>query len=507
MRRLALIPALLLATAPAALHAQDDEGSAPMSPAFLRAMDPMVPRDAASQRVVTTRHTIALGGRKLAYRAIVTEQPMPGPDGAPVAVGVSYAYVADGVKEPARRPVLFVFNGGPGASSSPLHLQAFGPRRLVGKGDAAHLEDNRFTLLDTADLVFIDPVGTGASMPIKGKDASGYFGVGGDARGVSSMIERWLAANARTGSPVLLVGESYGTSRALAILNENMKAKKPLPDGVVLLSLAIGDSDGPVVSDAVLLPTLSAVAWYHQAIDRGERSVEQQFEAALHFAQTDYAAALMQGPALPAVDKHRIAERLSALIGLPAATLEADDLRLDRRGFMLGLLAAKGLRTGQLDARATRLISESKLRPPFDDPSMSLGSGSDGAASVESYLKDELGYAVPSPYRSLNLGINFKWSWDKDYGGSYRAMSFAPYLKAAMDAKPGLRLFAAGGYYDITTPAYAGEFALEQNAVPAGRMAFHRYAAGHSTFEDDAGLAALSADLHRFVAQMVAEKR
>jgi carboxypeptidase C (cathepsin A) len=504
--RFASIAALLIAAAPAALHAQDDEGSAPMSPAFLRAMDPMIPRDAASDRVVVTKHVAKINGRKLAYRAIVTEQAMPGPDGTPVAVGVNYAYVADGVKDAAKRPVLFVFNGGPGASSSPLHLQAFGPRRIVGEGAAAHLEDNRFTLLDTADLVFIDPVGTGASMPIKGKDASSYFGVGGDARGVSSMIERWLAANGRTGSPVLLVGESYGTSRALAILNESMAAKKPLPDGVVLLSLAIGDSDGPVVSDALLLPTLSAVAWYHNAIDRGGRSVEQQFDEALHFAQTDYAAALMQGPGLPVADKQRIAARLSALLGLPAATFEAQDLRLERRAFMLGLLAAKGLRTGQLDARATRLIAESKLRPPFDDPSMSLGSGT-GASTVETYLKDELGYAVPSPYRSLNLGINFKWSWDKDYGGSYRAMSFAPYLKAAIDAKPSLRLFAAGGYYDITTPVYAGQFALEQNRVPPQRMAFHRYAAGHSTFEDEAGLAALSGDLHRFVAQVVAEKK
>ncbi|USU11526.1 peptidase S10 [Sphingomonadaceae bacterium OTU29THOMA1] len=496
MRRLAPLAALLLT--PDALHAQD-EGNAPMSPAFLRAMEPMVPRDATSARVVTTRHRMTLGGKPFAYRAIVSEQPMPGADGTPVAVGVSYAYIAEGG---AKRPVLFVFNGGPGASSSPLHMQAFGPRRMVGSGDAAHLEDNRFTLLDIADLVFIDPVGTGASMPIKGKDASAYFGVGGDARGVASMIERWLAANGRTGSPVLLVGESYGTARALAILNETMAAKKALPYGVVLLSLAVGDSDGPVVSDVVLFPTLAAVAWYHAAIDRGGMTVAQYYDAALHFAQTDYAAALMQGPALPMAEKRRVAARMAALTGIPTAAIEAKDLRLERRDFMLGLLAAKGLRTGQLDGRATRAIAESKLRPPFDDPSMSLGSGT--ATLIERYLEQELGYTVPGAYRSLNLGINFKWSWDKEYGGSYRAMSFAPYLKAAMEAKPTLRMFAAGGYYDITTPVYAGQFAVEQHGVPADRVAFHRYAAGHSAFEDADALAALSGDLHRFVAEVVA---
>lgn len=496
MRRVTVLTALLLAVSPAALSAQ--QADAPMSPAFLRAMEPMVPRAAASGQVVTTRHTATIAGKRIAYRAIVTEQPMPGPDEAPVAVAVSYAYVAEKAGDPARRPLVFVFNGGPGASSSPLHMQALGPRRIVGKGEAAHLEDNALSLLDAADLVFIDPVGTGASMPVAGKDASGYWGVGGDARGVLAMIDAWTTANDRAASPRVLVGESYGTSRALAILNEAAKAGKPMPDGVVLLSLAIGDTDGPVVSDAVLLPTYAAVAWYHQAIDRAGSTVEQHYADALAFAQTDYAAALMRGPALPAEERHRIAARMAALIGIPAATIEADDLRLGRQDFMLGLLAAKGLRTGQLDARATRAISESNLRPPFDDPSMSLGAGS--AQPIERYFKDELGYTLPSPYRSLNLGINFKWNWDKEYGGSYRAMSFAPYLKTAMDAKPTLRAFAGGGYYDITTPVYAGQFALEQAGIPGDRLTLRRYAAGHSVFEDEAGLAALSADLHQFLA-------
>lgn len=498
MRPFSLIAAALLATTCAAAQAQD--GNAPMSPAFLRAMEPMVARDAASARVVETSHTAKIAGRKLAYKAIVTELPMPGADGAPVAVGVSYAYVAQGKGDPARRPILFVFNGGPGASSSPLHMQAFGPRRMVGKGEASHLEDNPYSLLDVADLVFIDPVGTGASMPVKDRDASQYWGVGGDARGVSAMIEAWVKANGRTASPRVLVGESYGTSRALAILNEDMKAKKALPAGVVLLSLAIGDSDGPVLSEAMHLPTFAAVAWYHQAIDRGGRTVAQHYAQALNFAQTEYASALMRGPALPEAERKAVAQRMSALIGIPAAEIEAKNLRLDNYDFMLSLLADKGDRTGQLDGRARRSIAESKLRPPFDDPSMSLGSGT--SAGIESYLKDELGYTLPSPYRSLNLGINFKWNWDKDYGGSYRAMSFAPYLKAAMDEQGGLKVFAAGGYYDITTPVYAGQFALEQAGVPADRVTFARYAAGHSVFEDEAGLTALSADLHKFIGNL-----
>lgn len=502
MRHALSLVLLAIAGMPAAANAQD--GDAPMPPAFLRTMAPMVPRDTSTARVVTTAHVATIGGRKLAYRAVVTELPMPGADGAPVAVAVSYGYIAQTKEDPARRPVLFVFNGGPGASSSPLHLQAFGPRRIVGKGEGAHLEDNRFTLLDAADLVFIDPVGTGASMPIKDRDAASYWGVGGDARGVIQMTQQWLTANGRTGSPVILIGESYGTARALAVLNEAAKAKQPLPDGVALLSLAIGDTDGPVIADLVKLPTLAAVAWYHQAIDRGGRSVAQTYAEAQAFARGDYATALLQGPNLSPEARRRTADRMSALIGLPPALIEAHDLRLDRYDFMLNLLAAKGLRTGQLDGRATRSIAESRLRPPFDDPSMTLGTGT--AELIDGYLKDELGYALPSPYRSLNLGINFRWNWDKEYGGSYRALSLAPYLKAAMDAKPTLRAFTGGGYYDITTPADAGRFALEQAGVPMERVSSHLYVAGHSVFEDEAGLAALSGDLHAFVAAVVAAR-
>jgi carboxypeptidase C (cathepsin A) len=456
-------------------------------------MEPMVARPAASDKVVATRHKARIGGRTIRYKAIVTELPMPGPDGAPVAVGVSYAYTGQVNGNPTKRPVVFVFNGGPGASSSPLHLQAFGPRRLVDTG----IEDNPHSLLDVADLVFIDPVGTGASMPIKDRDASAYWGVGGDARGVSAMIEAWCRANGRTASPRILMGESYGTTRALAILNEDAKAKKPLPAGVILLALAIGDADGPVLNEVVHLPTFAAAAWYHGAIDRSERTLSEHFDRALAFAQTEYAPALMQGPALPAAERARVAAGMAQLIGIPAATIESHDLRLDNYDFMLGLLASKGLRTGQLDARATRSIAESKLRPPFDDPSMSLGSGS--AAQVDRYLADELGYSVLSPYRSLNLGINFRWNWDKDYGGSYRALSLAPFLKAALDAKPDLRVFAAGGYYDITTPVYAGQFALEQAGVPASQITYARYAAGHSIFEDEPELTKLSADLRRMI--------
>ena len=487
----ASVIALSLAVIPSAsVFAQDE--SLPMPPVFLKAMEAMVERDAPSERVVTTRHKGEFGGRSLRYDAIVTESPVTNDKGEKAAVLVTYAYVARNAGQAAKRPVLFIFNGGPGASSSPLHLSAFGPVRIVDKeGGQPRLANNPFSLLDVADLVFIDPPGTGTSMPIKGIDATSLFSVDGDARAVADVVQRWREANGRTDSPFALVGESYGTARALAILNAENQADQPLPDGVALLSLSIGDSSGPIVSDVTLLPTLAAVAWYHGAVDRQGSSIEEHFAQARAFAEGDYARALIAGASLAPSERARIAQRLSGFIGLPAAKLEQDGLQLDKPGFMLGLLADKGLRTGQLDGRATRAIAESNLHPPFDDPSMTLGAETGGL--ISEYIEKQLGYALPSPYRTLNLGINFKWNWGR--GEVYSTVRFAPYLAKAMEAKPGLKLMTVGGYYDITTPIAAGLFALDHAGIGPDRRTSKAYAAGHSVFEDEGELARLATDM------------
>lgn len=497
INRLCLTLAAPLALIPQVGAAQ--EFDRPMPPAFLQAMEPMVERSAATDAVVTTHHSARINGRDIAYDAIVSETPVQNAAGEDAAVVVTYGYVARDVGDRAERPVLFVFNGGPGASSSPLHMKAFGPRRLVDENSEARLVANEHSLLDVADLVFIDPPGTGASMPVAGTDPTSLFSVAGDARAVAQVVQAWREANGRTASPFALVGESYGTARALAMLGQQMEADLPLPDGVALLSLAIGDTSGPVVSDTVLLPTLAAVAWYHDAVDRHGMSAQQWFDAALAFAQTDYAAALMQGPTLSAQRRADITRRLSALIGIPESDLLAWDLHLPKEDFMLGLLADRGLRTGQLDARITRAIAGSNFQPPFDDPSMTLGTQT--TSVIERYLADDLGYAVPSAYRSLNLGINFRWGWGD--GQTYSSARFTPYLESALDAKPGMALYTAGGIYDITTPAYAGLFALDYADIPRARRTTKLYRAGHSVFEDEAGLAAMSADLRAWVAQLL----
>lgn len=480
--------------------AQQNPGWKP-HPAVERAMAPMAERETATDKLVVTRHQGVFNGKRMKYRAIVTEMPMAGADGTPAAVMVSYAYVADGVKDPATRPVTFVWNGGPGASAMPLHMQAFGPRRIVGKGTAqVRLVDNEYSLLDATDLVFIDPVGTGVSMPVKGKDATRFFGNEGDAKSVHEAVTRWLTTNGRTASPRILIGESFGTNRALAVLNEDARAKTLNVDGIALLSIAFGDRNGgPLIAAITNFPTLAAVAWYHERVDRAGRSAAQYYAQALAFAQGEYATALIKGDALAPADKRAMAETVGKWLGLPADLVEKANLAPTKQQFMMTLLADQGFRTGQLDGRASRAIAESNVRPPFDDPSMTLGA--DSGTVMADYLGNELGYALPSEYRSLNLGINSRWN----RADSYASASYSSFIGRAMRDNPRLQLFSGGGWFDITTPTYGGEFTLDHAGIPADRRTHKGYAAGHSVFEDPQGLIDLTRDMRAFVIKASAQ--
>ena len=192
-------------------------------------------------RVAVTRHVGHFNGQTVNYTATVAESFLHDANGAPTASVVTIAYVRDGVADQAKRPVLFCFNGGPGASSSPTHTQALGPMIRADSiaadrnAGAGFHENACCSPLDIVDLVFIDPVGTGFSRPLPGIDAKPYYSVTGDALEVKGLITDWLKAHHREASPRYMLGESYGTNRAAAIV----KNGQDLPfDGVLLVALA-----------------------------------------------------------------------------------------------------------------------------------------------------------------------------------------------------------------------------------------------------------------------------
>lgn len=464
--------------------------------------------DAPAPRVAVTRHEGVFNGQALRYTATVAETVLADAQGRPAAMATTIAYVRDGVKDRARRPVMFLFNGGPGASSSPLHMSALGPYRRTpappGDRSGGGWVANAHSPLDAVDLVFVDPVGTGFSRPLPGVDGKPFYSTSGDAQAVKTVIQAWLKAHGREGSPRFLAGESYGTTRAAAIVGMS----KDLPfDGVLLIALA-GEVPGREMPYVVALPTMAAGAWHHQKIDRAGRTVDQVFAEAVQFARTEYVTALIQGGSLPAAEKRRIAERMSALVGLPAALIEEKNLRLSKNDWMFNILKDRALRTGLLDVTVTAPL-EPGQDGAIDDPALGVvpkraaGAPAGPPPSPEAigpvpspvvgrYLTEVLKYPATEPYYGVNFSVNAAWTHERR-SNPYEA------LGAAMQANPGLRLFWAAGYYDLTTPAYAGRYVLDQAGVPAGQLTAAYFAGPHGVYDGDANLARFNATVRDFV--------
>lgn len=461
-----------------------------------------VPREAVTQ------HRGIFNGQAVRYTATVAEAVLDDPAGRPAAAATTIAYVRDGVKDRAKRPVMFVFNGGPGASSSPLHMSALGPykRTSAAPGDrsAGGWTENPNSPLDAVDLVFIDPVGTGFSRPFPGNDGRAFYSTSGDARAVKRVIQGWLKANGREASPRYLAGESYGTTRAASIV----KISQDLPfDGVLLIALA-GEVTGREMPYVVALPTMAAGAWYHQKIDRAGRTVDQVFAEALQFARTEYLTALVEGGSLSPADRQRIAERMSGLIGLPADLIAAKDLRLSKNDWMFNILKDQTLRTGLLDVTVTAAL-EPGQDGAIDDPALGVvpkraagapagpppspaALGAIPSPVVGRYINEVLKYPATEPYYGVNFAVNAAWTHERG-ANPYDA------LGQAMRHTPKMRLFWAAGYYDLTTPAYAGRYVLDQAGVPAGQLTAVYFAGPHGVYDHPENLARFNAAVRTFV--------
>ena len=464
---------------------------------------------AAGPRTITSRHKGVFGCEQVAYAAIVEEHLLNGADGAPAATVITTAYVRERVRAQAARPVLFIFNGGPGASSSPLHMNALGPYKRTpappGDRSGGGWVDNPDSPLNVADLVFIDPVGTGFARPLPGADAKGFYSVSGDAKAVRSVIASWLKAHGREASPRYLVGESYGTTRAATIAGGH----PDLPfDGVLLIAM-VGETSGREMPFVTSLPTMAAGAWRHERIDRAGRTVDQVYAEAVQFARTDYVAALIQGGGLPDAERGRIARRMSQLVGLPEDLILAKDLRLTKNDWMFNILKDKGLRTGLLDVTVTAPL-EPGQDGAIDDPALGVAPkraagapagpppspasiGAVPSPGVARYFNEVLVFKTEEPYYGVNFLVNSAWDWEQ------RANPYEG-LGRAMRANPRLRLFWAAGYYDLTTPAYAGRYTLDQAGVPAGQLTAAYFAGPHGVYDHPENLSRFTEAVRRFVA-------
>lgn len=424
----------------------------------------------------------------------------PDSNPSPAVSAMATSYIKLNIPSTVVRPVLFIFNGGPGASSSPLHMNALGPWRIRREKDSSTLVENPYSLLDITDLVFIDPPGTGYTRVFDSTRAALYWDVKGDAQLFINIIQQWRKENNRIASPVFLCGESYGTTRAAAMLG--LAGDLPVSGAILLASVfdfsIVAPAPGNDMPYVLYLPGMASVAWYHHKLDKRIISPEQAYAEAVTFSLNEYLPALAKGINLSNEERDEIAVKLSALTGLPKQTILEKDLRITPKDFQLLLLAKEGKRIGQLNGQITGPLHNPGAKPPFDDPSMSFSPSTRGI--VGKYFNQVLRFADTASYRTLNLDVNSRWNF------SYMAEEFgywtvAPGIIKALKVQPQLKLLVAGGYYDLATPVYAARYILEHIGVPAGRIIYANFPTGHSIFEKEEELKKLADLIRVFMAE------
>ncbi len=456
--------------------------------------------------VSVTRHTGTFGGQRISYTATAGETFLRAENGTARAAIFSVSYVRE-PRDP-NRPVTFLFNGGPGSGSVWLHMGAFGPRRVAipsnGTDDGAPpfpIVDNPDSLLDVTDIVFIDPVGTGFSHALGDTNPQDYWGVTRDAQSIAQFIRLWLNENGRWNSPKYLGGESYGTTRTAAVLNQLEGAYNDVAlNGLILISTVLdlgagADTPGNEMTHILNLPSMAATALYHGKAQAP--SVEQFVDEARRYAIGPYAHALLQGSALPAEERASVRRELARFTGLSETYLEQADLRVTPARFYKELLRDRGLTIGRLDARYTGRDYDNAGDEPDNDPSFY---GIDGAytAAMNAYVRDTLGLKIDREYVTIG-GINSRWDWDIGTGDATYYRNVAPWLGKAMRENSALRVFVGQGYYDMATPFFGAEYSLSRTGIPTERVTYSYYDAGHMMYVRDTDLAKLSADIRAFI--------
>ncbi|MBE1298683.1 MAG: peptidase S10 [Alteromonadaceae bacterium] len=442
--------------------------------------------------VSITEHEGRFNGVKVKYLATAGETELKNDKGEVTAHVFSISYVKKDIKDTSKRPVVFIYNGGPGSSSVWLHMGVFGPKKIVIPSDAIDdgappfsIQDNPDTILDIADMVFIDPVGTGFSRTVGKGEGKDYWGVREDAQSVATFIRTWLRKNGRWNSPKYIGGESYGTTRSAALVDAlEGRFDDVSINGILLISTILDFSvttydQGNEMAHMVHLPTMAATAYYHGKVNT-DLSLEDWVQAAREFAIKEYAPALLLGPALTGAKREEIRAKLSAFTGLSENYLELANLRVHFQRFNKELLRAQGVALGRLDSRFKGDEYDDAGEYPETDPSFY---GIDGSytAALNHWVREGLKFNPDREYTIIG-GVG-KWNWSlRSDGRREPYLNVAPYIGKAMRGNKDLRVFNAAGYYDFATPLLGAEYALQRNGIDPNRVTFTYYEAGHMMY-------------------------
>lgn len=461
-----------------------------------------------------TEHSIKIGGQTIPYKATASTTLLKNEKDEPTALLYSTAYTRTDVKDINQRPLAFLYNGGPGASSIWVHMGAYGPRRVasvdVGGGIAPpyKLVDNAESLLDRADLVFIDPVGTGFSHAVGKAQDKDFWGVDQDMKSLAQFIQIYITRNNRWNSPKFLIGESYGTFRSAALGNYLQANNSIYINGIVLMSSVlnlgtISFAPGEDSSYIYYLPSYAASAWYHKLLPNRPEDLNAFLQDARRFAAGEYATGLLKGDTISEAEKKDLAAKLSHFTGLSEDYLLKANLRVNLSQFMKELQRSKGLTTGRFDARYSGptfdLLGEYAEYDPQD-----TAIGGAFVAIFNQYVREELKFGQDKTYHP-QADVN-DWDWKHRGPGDNFGFPGSPNVEGdlvqAILTNPHLHVEVENGLYDLATPFFGTEVTMDHLLLPEklrGNVHLQYYGAGHMMYVRDEDRVKLKANVASFI--------
>ncbi len=446
--------------------------AAPGAPAAESAPFPAPP---AEEKIQKTQHTIEAGGQKIAYTALAGTLVIKKEEGKPRASMFFVSYTRDDATGKSKRPLTFIFNGGPGSSSVWLHMGAFGPKRVSMGPDGAQpkppyeLVDNDDTLLPFTDMVFIDPVSTGFSRPAPGENPQQFHGLEGDLESVSDFIRLYLTRYGRWGSPKFLAGESYGTTRAAGLSLYLIEHDGIYLNGITLISSVLNFetiefTSGNDLPYILYLPSFTAAAWYHKKLAPDlEADLPKAVEQSREFAGGEYTLALMKGDRLTAAEREATAKKLARFTGLSEAYIQLSNLRVSDFKFFSELLRNERRTIGRYDSRLEGIPSDAAAGRFDYDPSYASVQGA-YTNMFNAYVRGTLNYETDLPYEILTGRVR-PWSFDPYQN---RFVDVSERMKEAITENPNLKVLIANGYFDLATPFFATEYTVHHMLLDAG---------------------------------------
>jgi len=462
-----------------------------------------------------THHTAKIDGKLFSYTATAGTILLKNEKDEAVALFGFTAYTKDGETDASKRPVTFVYNGGPGSSSIWLHMGAVGPRRVVlNDPDVTppppyKFEDNTYSILDVTDIVTLDPIGTGLSHAIGKAKNKDFWGIDQDIKSVSQFIKQYVTDNDRWNSPKYLLGESYGTMRSAGVVDYLQEGMGMEINGVILVSVVLDlrtltFQKGDDISYVMYLPTYAAVAYYHNKLANKPSNLEAFLKEVRDFAGGQYSSALLKGDHIDPAEKEQVVTKLSAYTGLSKDYLIKANLRVNEPQFTQELLRNEHQTVGRLDSRY-KGVNQNLLSEYSDYDPQSSSISPAYIASFMNYYYGELKVNKNYNYHvSAYSTEGFDWDWKHNKSGFGDAVTpnTGTDLADAMSKNPNLKVLTLNGYYDLATPFYGTEYTMEHLGLEKkikDNISYRYFEAGHMMYIQAASLAGFKKEVAAFI--------